>query len=358
MTEARRKIERAIGAMRSNVWTELQHRRVAKRLGEAVESPPRISRWWMAGAAGGLVVAAVAAVLVLHLVSKSPSASEAAPASQLQSARTVLSDGSSVDIDRGGQIHVISDHPEETRIEVLAGRAEFEVQKRPGRPFITSVRGVEVRVVGTHFSAELDESRAPGLVRVIVARGVVEVSPRPGEPATRLTAGDKLEISLGPAAALGNATNAVGAPASAPSADAPAPAPSTAPPSPSLPDASKLFEMARDARRSGDVQAAVKAYATLLKQFPSDERVGVAALELGRLRMDSQHAYGPAADAFRRAFAAAPNEGIREDALARLVDALDAVHDNAKCLVEQQRYLGRYPKGVHATSVRTRCGSR
>ena len=355
MTEARRKIERAIGAMRNNVWSELQHRRVAKRLGEATEPRQRTSRWWMAGAAGGLAVAAVAAVLVFHSTSKSPSASEAAPASQLKSARTLLSDGSSVDIDRGGQIYVIGDRPDETHIEVLAGRAEFEVQKRVGRPFIASIRGVEVRVVGTHFSTELDESRPPGLVRVIVARGVVEVSPRPGEPATRLNAGDKLEISLGPAAKPGDATNTVGAPTDVPSTNA---TPSTSVPPPPLPDASKLFEVAHDARRAGDVQAAVKAYATLLKQFPSDERVGVAAFELGRLRMDSQHAYGPAADAFRRAFAAAPNEGIREDALARLVDALDAVHDNARCLVEQQRYLGRYPKGVHATSVRTRCGSR
>jgi len=356
MTEARRKIERAIGAMRSNVWTELQHRRVAKRLGDAMEPPQRSSRWWMASAAGGLVVAAVAVVVIFHSPAKSPSASQTVPAGQVQSARTVLSDGSSVDIDRGGQISVISDHPDETRIEVLSGRAEFEVQKRPGRPFITSIHGVEVRVVGTHFSAELDESRPPGLVRVTVARGVVEVSPRPGEPATRLTAGDKLEISLAPAAAPGSATNTVGAPTDGPSTDAPTPGSSTAPAP--LPDASKLFEMARDARRAGDVQAAVKAYATLLKRFPADERVGVAALELGRLRMDSLRAYGPAADAFRRAFAAAPNEGIREDALARLVDALDAVHDDAKCLVEQRRYLGRYPKGVHATSVRARCGTR
>ena len=105
-------------------------------------------------------------------------------------------------------------------------------------------------------------------------------------------------------------------------------------------------------------EAAVDAYAALIKQFPGDERVGVAALELGRLRMDTQRAYGPAVEAFRRAIAAAPNEGIREDALARLIEALDALGDQATCAQEQRRYQVRYPRGVHAAAVRGRCASR
>jgi TolA-binding protein len=119
-----------------------------------------------------------------------------------------------------------------------------------------------------------------------------------------------------------------------------------------------LFELAHDARAAGHVQPAINAYLALLKQFPSDPRVGVAALELGRLRMDSQHAYGPAADAFRRAFAAARNDGLREDALARLVEALSALRDQAACSAEQQRYLSRYPNGVHAAPVRACCSAR
>jgi TolA-binding protein len=283
-------------------------------------------------------------------------ASGAGPAKKGESARTFLADGSLVDVDRGGQIQVLSDRPEETRVQVLAGRAEFDVQKRAGRPFITTVRGVEVRVVGTHFSTELDESHPPGIVRVVVMRGVVEVSPHPGDPVARLKAGDKLEVSLGPPATSSDKADVTPAPADGASGVEPsvAAARSASPP----PDASRLFEMARDARRANDVPAAIKAYATLLKQFPHDERVGVAALELGRLRMDSQHAYGSAAEAFRQAFAAAPSEGIREDALARLVEALDAMHSQKACAAEQQRYQARYPNGVHASSVRARCTAR
>ena len=76
------------------------------------------------------------------------------------------------------------------------------------------------------------------------------------------------------------------------------------------------------------------------------------------LRMDTLRAYGPAAEAFRRAIAAAPNEGIREDALARLIETLDAMGDRATCAEEQRRYQSRYPRGVHAAAVRSRCTSR
>jgi len=109
------------------------------------------------------------------------------------------------------------------------------------------------------------------------------------------------------------------------------------------------FRLARSHYRS--------AYAALLKRFPHDTRVGVAAL--GRLRMDSQHAHAPAADAFRRPFAAAPNERVSaKTPLARLVEAVDAMGDKATCLAEQGRYHARYPNGAHLASVRAYCGTR
>ncbi|HVY32231.1 MAG TPA: FecR domain-containing protein [Polyangiaceae bacterium] len=353
MTEKRSKLERAVGAMRDEVWDDLRHRRVAKRLDEALEEPERAKRWWLAGVgAAALATAIVALVLVRPWAEPTPSV---AGHRQPESARTVLADGSTVDVQRGGQIQVLTDRSEGTRIEVLAGRAEFEVQKRVARPFVASVRGVEVRVIGTHFSTELDESHPPGVVRVVVSRGVVEVVGRQGERVARLQAGDRIEVSLAPAAKEP-------LPASSSPGDVDAVVPgepgASAVRAASPPDAAQLFEAASAARRAGDVQAAVKAYAALLKQFPHDSRVGVAALELGRLRMDSQHAYGAASDAFRRAIAAAPNEGVREDAMARLVESVDALGDKTACLTEQQRYQARYPTGVHAAAVRGRCGAR
>jgi TolA-binding protein len=271
-------------------------------------------------------------------------------------AHTALLDGSTVDVAPGGRMQVATDTAQGTRIEVLAGRAEFEVKKRLGRPFVASIHGVQVRVIGTHFSAELDTRRPPGVVRIAVSLGVVEVVSPEGQRIARVAAGESLEVPLAPAAPTLAADERPASPvvsADAPSSNAEGPV-ASAPRAAPL-DAATLFELAHDARTLGRVPAAINAYQSLLKQFPTDPRVGVAALELGRLQMDSQHAYAPAADAFRRALAAARNEGLREDALARLVEALSAMRDQVACSAERQRYQSRYPNGVHAASVRACC---
>lgn len=366
MTEpGQSKVERALGAMRDDVWSELQHRRVAKRLDEALQPQEKRSRARLGWAVGVAAAAGLVLLVVLRAgLQPVPNKPDVALGSALEPARATLSDGSVVDIDRGGSIRVLRDEPERTRVQVLAGRAEFEVQKRPGRLFVADIRGVEVRVIGTHFSTELDVTRPPGVVRVRVQRGVVEVAAPDGGRVARLKAGDFLEVSLAPSPPPREAAE----PSELPSAPSAAPAsvtsavPGVEQPAPltSAPvvDASKLFETASAARRAGNALAAANAYVALLKQFPNDERAGVAALELGRLRMDSLRDDAGAAAAFRRAIAAAPSDGIREDALARLIEVLDRLHDTAGCLAEQKRYQSRYPSGIHAASVRARCAKR
>jgi TolA-binding protein len=359
MDEQPTKVRRALGAMRDDVWTDLQHRRVAKRIDEALSPPaaraPR--RWFVALAA---VLAAATLVLVMRTRHARPFLAEGSTlGNEMEDTSAALSDGSKIDVTRGGHVHVVADRMDETRIEVLSGKAEFDVPKRPHRPFVTEVRGVEVRVIGTRFSTEVDLSRPPGFVRVTVHRGVVEVRRVSGDSPARLVAGDMLEVPLGPAPSAGASSTPPAALASDDTSSNHAPPSVTAiapPPAPAALDASKLFDAARAARATGDIEGAVRSYSVLLKQFPGDERAGVAALELGRLRMDAQHAYRPAAEAFRRAIAAAPNEGVREDALARLVEALDAMHDRESCSKERDRYLQRYPKGVHVSRVEHACG--
>ena len=357
MVEQPHRVRRALGAMREDVWSELQDRRIRDRLHEAVARPAvRVSRRWLwalAAATGALCV-----VIATRAHHGRPIVSEgAAIGSDAESTRAGFSDGSEVDVERGGHVRVVKDRQDETRVEVLAGRAEFEVAKRPSRPFVTWVRGVEVRVIGTHFSTEIDLSRPPGVVHVRVGRGVVEVRRRSGETASRLSAGDALDVALEPVAPAG-AT--VAAPPATPASSSTAPAASSLGAAPMVPasapvDASKLFDAARAARAAGDVNGAARSYSMLLKQFPGDERAGVAALELGRLRMDALHAYRSAAEAFRSAIAAAPNEGVREDALARLVDALDAMHETDSCRKERRHYLERYPRGLSASHVAHAC---
>lgn len=91
----------------------------------------------------------------------------------------------------------------ERRVTLARGEAHFSVAKNPERPFIVTVAGVDVRVVGTVFNIRL----RPESVDVLVTEGKVRVAPpvaaAPGpETATEelgqaeLTAGQKLSIGL------------------------------------------------------------------------------------------------------------------------------------------------------------------
>ena len=66
---------------------------------------------------------------------------------------------------------------------------------------------------------------------------------------------------------------------------------------------------------------------------------------------DPQGALGP----LRRASSSAPGESLREDAMARLVEAYEASGQRARCREARGRYLDRFPEGVHASSVVRRC---
>ena len=84
-------------------------------------------------------------------------------------------------------------------------------------------------------------------------------------------------------------------------------------------DAKELFEQARRLWRDGHIREAADAYQALLSSHPRDPRAGLAAFELGRLRMDRLGDMPGAVQALERAVALAPGAELREDAMARLV---------------------------------------
>ena len=87
------------------------------------------------------------------------------------------------------------------------------------------------------------------------------------------------------------------------------------------------------------------------REHPRDPRAGLAAFELGRLRMDRLGDMPGAVQALEQAVALAPGAELREDALARLVAASAAAHDHAVCTRARARYLTEYPSGVHHRTV-------
>jgi transmembrane sensor len=116
--------------------------------------------------------------------------------------RTVaLPDGSLIQLNTDSAVEVAYTL-DERRVALSRGEAHFTVAKNPARPFIVSVAGVDVRVVGTVFNVRLRNAA----VDVLVTQGKVRVDspggaaagnrPSAEEPQAELTAGQKLSIDL------------------------------------------------------------------------------------------------------------------------------------------------------------------
>jgi TolA-binding protein len=117
-----------------------------------------------------------------------------------------------------------------------------------------------------------------------------------------------------------------------------------------------LFLRATVARRAGLMEDAADAYAELLQRFPQDSRAAVSAFELGRIRMDALGDARGAAQAFSESLRLSKRAQFREDALARLAIANDAMGELDTCRKLRERYLKEYPGGVHVASLAKLCG--
>ena len=114
----------------------------------------------------------------------------------------VLEDGSQVSLDAATKVNVRMKEAGR-QVELLAGRAKFDVAKDPQRPFTVAAGDKLVVAVGTSFSVELID----GQVRVILYEGQVEVRDRNSAVATqtaprryRLKAGSELVETVGASA--------------------------------------------------------------------------------------------------------------------------------------------------------------
>lgn len=354
-------------------------------------SPARVARVWD-GVSGRLevapsgrrrllqrgvavaVLAGLASLFGVRLLVEHHARSAWQPASleTASDAMTVaLGDGSRLELAAATKVRISGSEPSSMALELEHGRVDCDITPRPGRHFSVSAAGVEVRVKGTRFGVELAPAR--DRVDVDVTRGLVEVTWANGAEHRALAAGERWSIDLAhPAAADDNgasegrsaasaepAASAEVAPSAAPEAETPpsaaahASAPHTAP---GTPGARELLDLGNAARRAGDAAGAAHAYEELLGMHPSDPRAGLAAFELGRLRMDRLGDVPGAISALQKAVALAPGAGFREDAMARLVDAYAAAGASDRCRSAQSAYLKSYPSGVHATAVARQCG--
>ena len=117
---------------------------------------------------------------------------------------------------------------------------------------------------------------------------------------------------------------------------------------------------ARDLRRLGDVARlggsparAHQAFTTLRSRFPGSSEAAAAAFLLGRAAQDGRRDHGAAADWFTRYLGEAPGGEFAAQAAGRLVEARDALGDQAGARAAAERYLAAYPGGAHAAYARS-----
>jgi hypothetical protein len=327
-------------------------------------------RWkWGGTIAGALALAAMAVVFVHTRHGEAPTQSLWEGAA-LETAGDALSmalvDGSRLRLGSSSRVEVEKGDASAVKLVLRRGRVECDVTHQPGRTFIVAADGVEVHVVGTHFSVAMDPNGNFTRVEVHVDRGVVEVTnAEHPEDRTEVRAGEGWSEIVHPPPAA-SAVNTAPAPETVeapPIEVAPAPAePRVAAPSaarePRTAGPRELLETANELRREGRVREAAQAYESLLNRYPNDGRAGLSAFELGRLRMDRLSDMAGAVPALERAALLAPGASFREDAMARLVTAYARTGNMAGCERARDHYLESYATGIHRQSVVAACSAR
>jgi hypothetical protein len=237
--------------------------------------------------------------------------------------------------------------PELVRIVLDHGEMDLDVAHVDGRAFEVAVGQRTVRVVGTRFHLFADGPR----FSVSVSRGRVRVEGAEGN-------GFQEVAELGPGETFARGFDVADAAVSPdPPATVSATPSSTPAPIAHVESASEIFSRAQSARLAGRAAEAARAFDDLRLHHRTDARAGLAAFELGRIRLDDLADPAGAADAFQDAIALSPGASYREDAEARRVEALDSLHDGARCITARDAYLARYPSGVFRAAVARRCST-
>ncbi len=322
-----------------------------ERIWQRLEASRRPRRVWPLLVAASLVTAVVVAV-----VARRPTASLARtePVVRIEpdvaTARVdgvALVDGSVLRPEHDAQTTVVAASGSEIRVRLDRGAVDLDVARVPGRLFVLEAMGVEVQADGAYLRASV--AGEPAQLSLAVSAGDVAVRSPAGEHLASLREGQTWSLR---------------APGPSPVASAPArrPEPHVAPrvtasshPTEAPPSAVALFAGADRARLDGHPADAARRLEQLCVTYPADARAGVAAFQLGRLRLRELGDPSGAAAWFRTALAHPSAAAYREDASADLVDALDRAGQTAACRQARDAFVAAHPASLRRAAVSERC---
>ncbi len=348
-------------------WDDLRHARVRDRVRRDWKDGRALGGWrrgqdlWRwAGAAVVLVAVAMAALLgglrtenPAPVVTVAPVLEPAmdrrlGPEVRAENALS-LADGSRVVMLREAEVSVVSDDSRGVRLRHEAGRVRYEVMPRERTPFVVEAGEVEVRVVGTVFVVDVE----PRWTTVEVSEGRVEV--RDAEDMVTLESGEQLRLrpnrELAPTDQVvpHRAEKSEAKPASTPGAleNVRSRRPRSS--------AAKLMARADAARAVGDLVGAIRALQQLVREHPTAPRAPQAWMTLGRLERQRGRPIA-ASQAFRHVFEQARSHPLAEDAMGEAAQALATAGKVEEARRAAERYLARYPSGIHRDKMRSLLG--
>ncbi len=320
------------------VSTVVSDKRTTMLVSRVTDKPLIKRRRWQAMAL--VAVAAAAAVFFVsrrvdhrvgsNAVSHPPSATTTSDGNNMMT----LADGTRIRLRDDGRVRLDRFEPRDVEVTLERGTAELDVVHMLDRPFVVHVGAFDVVDVGTRFVVSMNG----GSILVRVDEGQVELRDTTGVlPVRTLAQGESWSTARTEEAAALSAVPQ-----------------QNVTPKPRAPTAKELIEAADTARVAGHPREAAALLDDVRLHHRSDARAGVAAFQLGRLRLDTLGDAREAVEAFDDAIALAPAASFREDAEARRVEALERAKD-PRCREARDTYLARYPSGIHVKEVSARC---
>ena len=335
-----------LGRVGAHIAPELTDREVERLVAGGLRR--RRQKNVVRGAAALVLVGALAAALVFMRAPHSPRSVSpemvAIPTSVPPVQPLHFGDGSmATPLDPGAVLSVVHDAPDKVVLDLLRGRARFEVVSRHDRPFVIQSGSVRVSVVGTLFTVE----RVADRVGVSVERGTVRVDwGTGGEDLSDGHSGwyPPLVIRTSPSV---SADVRPGPPKLHLPASAEAPSGTMAPET-----AETLLQAADRSRIEGRPEQGAALLRRVLREHRGDPRAPLAAFTLGRVLLMELGQPREAAAAFAEVRTLAPGTEFAEDALAREVEAWKRAGDRGSARARAQEYIRLYPEGLRAEAVK------